>query len=135
MDGGLSSTNTRRYINISNMVQHMPPASLDALPGLHAFTGTDFTSSFMHKGKVNAIELMLKIKSHMDVLAKLGESTEVYHLMFCETFVCAVYGMRKLHKVVDARYAAFQQKYSPTKHSDPLDKIKGINTNRITQAE
>ena len=129
MDVGLSSTNTRRYINISNMVQHMSPASLDALPGLHAFTGTDFTSSFMNKGKVKALELMLKNKSHMDVLAKLGESTEVSPDVLCglETFVCALYGMHKLHKVDDARYAAFQQKYSPTKHSDPLDKIKGIN--------
>ena len=77
MDVGLSSTNTRRYINISNMVHHMPPASLDALPGLNAFTGTDFKSSIMNKGKVKALELM-------DVLAKLGESTEILcGLMFC----------------------------------------------------
>ena len=52
------------------MVHHIPPASLDALPGLNAFTGTDFKSSIMNKGKVKALELI-------DVLAKLGESTEI----------------------------------------------------------
>ena len=31
----------------------------------------------------------------------------------------------------DARYAASQQKYSPTKHSDPLDKIKGITPSSL----
>ena len=48
-----------------------------------------------------------------------------------ETFVCALYGMPNLHKVDDARYAASQQKYSPTKHSDPLDKIKGITPSSV----
>ena len=69
----------------------------------------------------------------MDVLAKLGESTEVSPDAMCdlETFVCALYGMPKLHKVDDARYAAFQQKFSPTKHSDPFDKIKGINPSSV----
>ena len=48
-----------------------------------------------------------------------------------ETFVCALYGMPNLHKVDDARYAVSQQKYSPTKHSDPLDKIKGITPSSV----
>ena len=58
----------------------------DALSGLNAFTGTDFKSSIMNKGKVKALELM-------DVLAKLVESTELLcGLMFCVAFcLCSIW--------------------------------------------
>ena len=60
MDFGLSSNNTRRYIDISQLVDHLPHDLIDALPDLHAFTGSDYTASMMNKGKLKALELMMK---------------------------------------------------------------------------
>ena len=63
MDFGLSSNNTRRCIDISQLVDHLPQDLIDALPALmalHAFTGSDYTASMMNKGKLQALELMMK---------------------------------------------------------------------------
>ena len=48
----LSSNNTRRYINISQLVDHLPQDLIDAVPALHAFTGADYTAPMMNKGKL-----------------------------------------------------------------------------------
>ena len=52
MDFGLSSNNTRRYIDISQLVDHLPQDLIDALPALHVFTGSDYAASMMNKGKL-----------------------------------------------------------------------------------
>ena len=62
MDVGLSSNNTRRYINISQLAVHLDKSMVAALPALHAFTGSDYTASFMNKGKIRALDLMMKKK-------------------------------------------------------------------------
>ena len=49
MDFGLSSNNTRIYINISQLVDHLPHDLIDAQSALHAFTGSDYTASMMTK--------------------------------------------------------------------------------------
>ena len=70
MDFGLSSNNTRNiYIYISQLVDHLPQDLIDALPALHAFTGSDYTASMMNKGKLQALELMMKsdISTHRRV--------------------------------------------------------------------
>ncbi len=46
MDAVLSGNNTRCYINITHLLLNMEPVLLDALPGLHAFTGSDFTALY-----------------------------------------------------------------------------------------
>ena len=46
VDVGLSSSNTRHYINISQLVGYLDVAIVDALPVLHAFTGSDDSASF-----------------------------------------------------------------------------------------
>ena len=129
MDVGLSSNNSRRYINISEIMSHMDDAVIQALPGLHAFTGCDYTSSFLNKGKIKPMELMLKNDMYIEAMAKLGECPDVTLdiVKDIERYVCALYGMPKLSSVDDARFASFQQKYAPKKGTRPLEKIKGIN--------
>ena len=60
MDTGLSSNNTRRYFNISQLVGHLDRNTTNALPALHAFTGSDYTAAFMSKGKLKALQLIMK---------------------------------------------------------------------------
>ena len=129
MDFGLSSNNTRRYINISQLVDHLPQDVIDALPALHAFTGSDYTASMMNKGKLKALELMMKSDIYTQAFAGLGNSDCVHstNLVDIERFTCALYGMRKLRNINDVRFAMFQQKYAPRKRDAPLNKILGIN--------
>ena len=44
LDAGLASNNTRRFISINDLVDNIENDLLD-IPGLHAFTGCDYTSS------------------------------------------------------------------------------------------
>jgi len=127
MDVGLSSNNTRHYVNISQLMEGLKHSVLTDLPG--AFTGTDLTASFMNKGQVKALELLMKMDTHAKLFDTLGEDTcEINDVMDgVERFVCSLYEMPKLVKVNDARFAIFQQRYAPRKRDEPLDKIKGVN--------
>ena len=51
IDVELSSNNTRRYIRILKLIDQLDPIILHVLPGLHAFTGEDFTEPFNSKWK------------------------------------------------------------------------------------
>ncbi len=52
MEVGNSTNNTRRYIDVSSLATHLGVDVCNALPGLHAFTGSDYTAAFYRKGKV-----------------------------------------------------------------------------------
>ena len=134
MDTGRSSNNTRRFINVTQLVNHLDAEVLDALPALHAFTGTDFTAAFMNKGKVRPYEIMLKSQQFTKAFAKLGRNGEVSEatLQDIEKFTCTLYGLPKLTKVDDVRLALFEKKYSPKQsEQQPLDKIRRINPNNM----
>ena len=98
MDVGLSSNNTRRYIatepSVPKLVDELDPTILSALPGLHAFTGTDFTASFMSKGKQRPLDIMMKHKPFISAFAMLGGHKEPPDETFLtiKHFVCSLYG-------------------------------------------
>ena len=60
MDVELSGINSRRYINISQLVSGINLTLIDSLPGFHAFAGSDVTSAFMNRGKLKPFKLMNK---------------------------------------------------------------------------
>ena len=130
MEVGLSSNNTRRFINVSQLVNHMGKEVVAALPGFHAYTGTDFTASFMGKGKMRPFDIMIKNEKFTNAFACLGRSDKVDDSIISdiEKFTCCIYSMPKLSSVNDVRMAVFERKYAPSKTaSQPLDKIKGTN--------
>jgi len=129
MDVGLSSNNTRRYISIPKLVDELESTVLQALPGLHAFTGTDFTASFMNKGKQRPLDIMMKHEQFISAFAMLGEHHNVPDetVSTIEHFVCSLYGKHNLLSVDTARYVMFQHTYAPRQLGDPLEKIKGVN--------
>ena len=60
LDAGLASNNTRCFISINDLVDKIDNGVLIALPGLHAFTGCNYTSSFLNKGKIKPMDIMMK---------------------------------------------------------------------------
>ena len=129
MDVGLSSNNTRSYINISQLVGYMDVAVIDALPALHTFTGSDFSAFFMNKGKLRHLNLVIKHPTFTAAFASFGRSDMVEETVTAdiEKFTCTLYGMRRHNDINEVRLALFPQKYAPKQPNQPLDKIKGIN--------
>lgn len=134
MDVGLSANNTRRYINISQLVQHVDREVLEALPAFHAYTGSDYTAAFMNKGKMRPFDLMKKNHLFTSAFASLGSSDKIDDstMSTIEKFTCCMYAMPKLSKVNDVRMALFEKKYAPSKATvQPLDKMKGVNPSEM----
>ena len=79
MDVGHSSLNTRRFIHITRLADHLGPILCKALPGYHTLTGCDYTSSFFRKGKVNPLKIAGKkiTLKHWEVLERLQHLTIV----------------------------------------------------------
>ena len=128
LDVGLNSNNTRRFISINDLVPKIGRDVVQALPGIHAFTGCDYTASFHGKGKVKPFDLLRKHEEFKSAFAEFGNgplSDET--VQACEKFTCHMYGKTKLTKVNDVRFAMFQEAYSPKQLDDPLNSIKGIN--------
>ena len=102
---------------------------MNALPGFHAFSGSDYTASFMNKGKVTPLDLFQKQEAFCEAFAQLGEKDSVNEdvVLSVEAFVCTMYGKTKMKNVDEVRHAMFQQHYAPKNDKDPLQKIKGIN--------
>ena len=132
MDLGCSNDNTRRYVHITELANHLGTAVCKALPGYHALTGCDYTSPFFRKGKVNPLKKAEKCALHLEGLGRIGENpTFVDGDSLVEKYVCSLYGQGTLSSVNDARLKIFLQKYKPTQPDCPLEKIKGINAGML----
>ena len=111
MDCG--SGNNRRHIDVSAIATALDTKRnglAAAIPGLHAFTGSDFTAAFYRKGKVKPFEILEKDISgnYISFFAKLS-TEEIPDQTKAEEFVCALYGMKSLRDVNKARFAKLCQ--------------------------
>ena len=94
---GKEKRNDQRYISISQLHQHLGAKICCALPAYHAFTGCDYTSSFMKNGKVKPFKLLEKNEVVQDALIALGEINylEQDNTEVLEKYVCQLYGQKK----------------------------------------
>ena len=127
MEVGVSANNSRRYIDVSKLSQQLGN-SVHALPGLHAFTGCDYISSFCRHGKKRPFKIATKDQQCMDAFAALGrlpfsESAEEK----IEEFTCRMYGHKRLKDINKARFLTFCHKHKPAKTSSPFEGIKAID--------
>ena len=81
----------RRYISLSSVAARLGNGVCQALPGLHAFTGCDSTSSFSSRGKKAAFKMLTAEK--VDAMWLLGQDFEVSDelVVLCEQFVACLY--------------------------------------------
>ena len=133
LDIGLSTNNTRIFINATQLGQEIGPEVCAALPGFHAFTGCDYTAAFSRMGKVRTLNLMEKSEEFIDAFKYLGRSSSIPSqvLSTIESFVCQVYTKSQLTSVKKARLEHFQHHFSPKKKSKPLSKIKETDSSQM----
>jgi hypothetical protein len=67
---------------------------LDALLGLHAFTGCDTVSAFAGHGKIRSMKLMAKTQENVKLFAELGKTFQLSEELVnnLQEFVCKMYG-------------------------------------------
>ena len=126
MDAGLRGKNNHVYISIHQLRSRLKPEFVDVLPGFHALMGTDYTASFMGKGKVRLLKLISKSVQYTETLSQLGEDDDVADELIkqVELFVCHLYWYPNQDNV---RFMMFEKKNSPKDDRPPLDRIRGLN--------
>lgn len=111
MDCG--SGNDRRHIDISGIalaLESKQKGLTAALPGLHSFTGCDYTTAFYRKGKVKPLEILEKDSEGglINFFTKLA-SPEEPDLAKAEEFVCRLYGFKDTNDANQARHVKLRQ--------------------------
>ena len=139
MDVGTASRNDRRYINLSAISEALGQLVCDALPGFHAFTGCDYTSAFVRKGKVRPFAILEKDIPAQKAFANMSQekldNASVETLKF---FTSKIYGARVSSKCAlnEHRYKVFEKGFGPKASSkNPLEKLKGIAASAIPPCE
>lgn len=117
------------FLNIPAIVQKAGTDLCDALPGLHAFTGCDTTSSFAGKGKKGPLKLCMNDSEYRQAMSMLGRSFALDAATFkrSERSVCRMYGFSNEHDDVnECRYLLFcsknQQSHNLPPCQDALEK-------------
>ena len=90
--------NSRRLLNITRISIDYSQVKCSSLLGLHAYTGSDTTSSFKGIGKVKPIKILHKLKKFENCLDKLGESWDLDEesRISLEHFTCCIYGFPRM---------------------------------------
>ncbi len=74
---------------ISLNYHHLGPIQCKALPGYHALTGCDYTSSCFRKGKVSPLKTAIKCVVHLEGLGNIGEkATFTDNQNLVEKYMC-----------------------------------------------
>ncbi|CAB4014755.1 Hypothetical predicted protein [Paramuricea clavata] len=100
-----------RILSLDVISSSIPPELSSALPGLHAFTGCDYTSSFFGKGKAKALKLARSNEHFLQAFSEFGSTEEADHkaVTTLDKFTCSLFGDSKAQTVNDARYNLFTQ--------------------------
>ena len=139
MDVGTVSKKNRRFINITEIQKSLGPGVCRSLPAFHAFTGSDYTSAFVKKGKVRPFVKYLKNtdvqKAFETIITKPNDDRSHEVLL---KFTASIYGARENSKVSlnSHRYKRFETVYKPKmKGKNPLEKLKGIDASGLPPCE
>lgn len=123
--------NNRHLINVSQLaitLNTTTPHLTSALPGLHAFTGCDFTAAFFRKGKVKALQLLENDTSERYVEAfKLLSTSDPQDVKTLSKFVCELYGQKSIEDVNLARTAVFKRMSGKVSSENPLKNAKRLD--------
>ena len=117
---GLDSMNTRCYVDMTNLAKTI--SYVDALPGIYANMGCDYTPAFYQKGRIQPLALIAKHQKHSDALSSLGDtSLEESCIKSIEEFTCVLYGYSRMTNIHQVLKCEFEKKSKPKLNGNPLD--------------
>ena len=102
----IGSGKSRRILDVKAIFTNIGSSIAHALPALHAFTGNDYTSAFHAIGKIKAYKILKKFEHFQYVFGMIGQDFEFDLELFesVQEFVCALYGLKSMADVNEARY-------------------------------
>lgn len=120
MDLGVG--NARRYVDICALSVKLGPLISRALPALHALTGCDFNPAFYRRGKKKPLRILMDFQIFQKEFANLGSEDYDIDKSFdiIQSFICHLYGFKKLADVNKARIETFYKTYKVTDTSQPF---------------
>ena len=118
MDVGTASKNNRRFINISAIYRKPGLDVCAALPAFHAFTGSDYTSSFVRKGKVRPFKILEDQMLYQSTFKRMASNTtiSINTLSALQKFTATLYGCKEGETSTSLnlfRYQKFMKAYGP----------------------
>jgi len=118
MDTGTNGRNTRKYINLTAVGEVMGALLCESLPAFHAFTGCDYTSAFVRKGKKRPFAILEKNKNIQQAFVSLGSDKGVTDndRKSLQAFTASTYGAKQKESLMPLntfRYKVFQKVYGP----------------------
>ena len=112
MDVGTSGRGNRRYIDLSAIASKIGPSLCKALPGFHAFTGCDYTSSFIRKGKKRPLKIAKENDSFLDAFSALAaEQVDEATCNVLEEYTAKLYGAKKTMPLNKHRCMVFEKSF------------------------
>ena len=101
----VQSRNNLRFISVDSIYSNLGKNFCKALPGYHAFTGSDFTASFSRKGNIQPLKKLEKDARAQIPFGHLGQLGDDQSNNFAEIekFTCKMYGKKNLKKIDDVR--------------------------------
>ena len=100
---------------------------VQALPGIYAFTGNDYSPPFYRKGITRPIAVMNKHEKFVNVFMILGDLQLTNEIMnITEEFTCHLYGYTKQTNIHEVTKIHFENKTKPKPSKKPLNCIKLI---------
>lgn len=137
MEVGTRGQGNLRYINVTKIANSIGPAMCAALPGLHAFTGCDYTSAFVRKGKNRPYNIVAKSEKFQDAFASLSHAVPTDEVVkSLHDFVCVLYGARKVVPLNKYRFSVVDKTYRQKSNArHPFEKLKSIEGSTIPPCE
>ena len=134
METGMESKNSQSYININQIYQTLGEQICRGLPALHAFTGSNYTSSFSRKGNVvRPLKLLEKDRDAQQAFAIIAEDdfSDGKILVEIDKFTCKLYCTKRLASVDEARLEMFLRNYEIKNLNKSLTKIKKLDATTL----
>ena len=124
----VGTQNNVRLISLNQLYSHIGEKICKALPFYHAFTGCDYTSSFSRRGKVKPLKILENLDTIQDVFVRLSEQDEISDsdVSEIESFVCKMYGKKKLVSIDEARFHIFADHYKTKNNDQRLSSVKKL---------
>ena len=132
MDVGTSWRGNRRYIDLCAIASKIGSSLCKALPGFHAFTGCDYTSSFIRKGENRPLKIAEENDSFLDAFAALAaEQVDEATCNVLEENTAKLYDAKKTMPLNEHRFMVFEKSFGPKKGKQLFSRLKGVDASSI----
>ncbi|KAG1714591.1 hypothetical protein GQR58_001019 [Nymphon striatum] len=139
-DIGTVSKNNRRYVRLTAIWKELGPDLCAALSAFHAFTGSDYTSAFVRKGKVRLLKALEKQPDYQKSFRVMVTSTTVSNRTKAalQRFTATMYGAKDSTntRLNEWRYEKFMKTYGPKGNGKHLlANLKGMDASGLPPCE